>query len=56
MEGVAKRFPNLSVSKDVYRVSYYDEKGWATKKQYKLLLENGEKRMRVKTNDKGEIQ
>jgi hypothetical protein len=56
MEGVAKRFPNWSVSKDVYRVSFYDEKGWATKKQYKLLLENGDKRMRVKTNDKGEIQ
>ncbi len=56
MEAVAKRFPNWTVSKDVYKVSYYDEKGWSTKKQYKLMLENGDKRMRIKTNDKGELQ
>lgn len=52
-EAVAKRFPQWHISKDVYLVSYFDEKG-ATK-TYKIILENGDKRLRVKTNEKGEF-
>ncbi|CAM4024247.1 hypothetical protein [Gillisia limnaea] len=48
---VAKRFPGWSVSKDVYLVSYHEAKG--ASKTYKLLLENGDKRMRIKTDEKG---
>jgi hypothetical protein len=55
MEGVTKRFPQWTVSKDIYRVSYYDKGGAVTKKIYKLLLENGDKKMRIKTNDSGQI-
>jgi hypothetical protein len=55
MEGIAKRFPNWTVSKDVYKVSYYDKGGAVTKKVYKVLLENGDKRMRIKTTDTGQI-
>ncbi|WP_341836129.1 nicotinate-nucleotide adenylyltransferase [Chitinophaga pollutisoli] len=50
---VAKRFPNWSISKDIYLVKFGDEAG--AKMQYKLLLENGSKRMRVKTDENGEF-
>lgn len=50
---VASRFPNWKISKDAYRVTYYEEKG--ADKKYKLLLENGNKRMKVKVNDAGEF-
>lgn len=50
-EAVAERFPNWSVATDVYLVNYHQAKG--ASKTYKLLLENGEKRMRVKTDENG---
>lgn len=50
---VATRFPNWKISKDTYKVTYYDDKG--TDKKYKLLLENGNKRMKVKLNEAGEF-
>lgn len=50
---VAERFPQWAISKDVYVVSYQDAKG--SKKVYKLLLQNGDKRLRVKTNENGEF-
>ncbi|WP_018616618.1 hypothetical protein [Segetibacter koreensis] len=56
-QSVTKRFPNWNISKDVYLVNYYDanSKQGETSKMYKLLLENGDKRIRVKTNEKGEF-
>lgn len=48
-----ERFPTWVISNDVYRVSYAKE--GATQMTYKLLLMNGNKRMRVKVNEKGEI-
>lgn len=53
-EAITRRFPNWSVSRDVYRVLYYDSKNVA-EKTYKILLENGDKRMRVKLNEKGDF-
>jgi hypothetical protein len=50
---VATRYPNWSITRDVYRVNYEDETG--AKMVYKLLLENGKKRLKVKTNEKGEF-
>lgn len=52
-DAVAKRFPNWAISKDIYIVKYGEEAG--AKMQYKLLLENGSKRMRVKTDENGEF-
>jgi hypothetical protein len=52
-ESVAQRFPQWSISKDAYLVNYYNTEG-ATK-VYKMLLQNGSKRIRVKTNEKGEF-
>ena len=53
-DAVAQRFPNWHISKDVYKVHYYDQKETADK-TFKLLLENGDKRMNVKVNEKGEF-
>jgi hypothetical protein len=51
---VASRFPNWVISKDVYLVNYQEENN-TVKKVYKLTLENGDKRMKVKVNEKGEF-
>jgi len=48
---VMKRFPNWTVTKDVYRVTYTEDNG--AKKVYKLMLKNGDKKMRVKVDDIG---
>ncbi|WPP49811.1 nicotinate-nucleotide adenylyltransferase [Catalinimonas niigatensis] len=53
-EAVAKRFPQWSIAKDAYLVNYHDTKG-VTKKTYKLTLENGSERLKVKMNDTGEF-
>lgn len=51
-QALAKRFPNWTVDKDIYKVSYSAEK-WDSKKTYKLKLTNGEKSIRVKTDEEG---
>ncbi|WP_295711432.1 hypothetical protein [Mucilaginibacter sp.] len=53
-DAVSKRFPNWHISEDIYQVHYYDQKESADK-SFKLLLENGDKRMKVKINEKGEF-
>ena len=50
-KAVSTRFPGWGITKDVYLVNYHHEKG--TKKVYKLTLENGNKKMKVKTDEKG---
>lgn len=50
-EAIAERFPNWTIAEDVYLVNYHEAKG--ASKRYKILLENGDKRMRVKTDEKG---
>lgn len=52
-EAVATRFPMWSTTEDVYLVTYQEAKG-ATK-IWKLLLKNGDQRLRVKINEKGEF-
>jgi len=52
-DAVAERFPNWTIVKDVYRVTYNQDEG--ANKSYKLKLENGDKTMRVKVDDKGEF-
>lgn len=54
-KAVATRFPNWTVGKDVYRVTYMDGKGAATTRFYKLLLENGDQKMRVRLSERGEF-
>ena len=53
-KAVAERYPNWTLAKDVYIVNYYARDN-SSKKIYKMLLENGTKRMRVKANDMVQI-
>lgn len=46
-----QKYPDWSVTKDVYLVNYHDEKG--IEKRYKIKLENGDQRMKVKIDEKG---
>jgi hypothetical protein len=50
---VAQKYPGWGIAKDVYLVSYYETRGIS--KMFKLILENGNKRMRIKTNENGDI-
>jgi len=50
-KAVMKRFPEWTISKDVYLVNYNAQKG--AKKTYKLHLENDDKTIKVKTDEKG---
>lgn len=50
-QAVAKRYPNWKILKDTYRVKYDDDSG--ADMTYKLVLENGSKRLRTKVNSKG---
>lgn len=51
MKSVNKKFPGWTISKDVYKLSYTKESG--AKKTYKITLDNGIKKLRVKTDEKG---
>jgi hypothetical protein len=51
---VTAKYPEWTIPKDVYLVSYAEDQGG--QKIYKLLLHNGDKRMRVKVDDKGNIK
>lgn len=48
---IVKRFPNWKMAEDVYQVNYHESGN--VKKRYKVLLENGDKRMRIKIDEKG---
>jgi hypothetical protein len=50
---VVNRFPNWGISNNFYLVEYFQDQG-ATK-VYKLTLQNGDKRMKVKVNSMGEF-
>jgi hypothetical protein len=52
-QAVVKRFPNWTIPKDVYLVNYNEQSG--SKKVYKITLENADKRLKIKVNDKGEF-
>lgn len=53
---IAKQFPNWSLVKNVYQVSYYDsdcDNSDLTRKDYKLKLKNGKEVVIVKTDEMG---
>ena len=50
-DAVAERFPGWIVSKDIYAVTFHQEKG--VSKTYKLVLVNGDKKLRVKLDETG---
>lgn len=50
-KAISKRFPNWSASKNVYLVNYHES--GKTRKLYKIVLEKGKHRIRVKIDDTG---
>ncbi len=50
---VREKYPNWSISNNVYLVNYHDLKG--AEKKYKLKLEKGNDVMRIKTDENGNI-
>jgi len=51
VNSVVKRFPGWTIAKDAYLVNYHHENGVV--KKYKMTLENGDKRMKIKTDAEG---
>lgn len=53
---IGERFPRWSIAKDVYIVNYYDNgNGGKATKKFKLLLQNGDKRVRVQVDENGDF-
>ncbi|MEH6512707.1 nicotinate-nucleotide adenylyltransferase [Maribacter arcticus] len=50
-ESIDNRFPEWTITKDIYLVNYQDTKGASLK--YKVKLENGDKVLRVKLDEMG---
>ena len=48
-----KKYPDWGIPKNVYLVTYEEEKG--ASKVWKVLMNKGDKRMRVKVNEKGDF-
>ena len=55
LKTVTKEYPGWAISKDVYLVTYRENGTNVTKKVYKLLLEKGDMRKKIKINEKGEF-
>jgi hypothetical protein len=55
LQSVAREYPDWAISKGVYLVTYRENGGGLTKKVYKLVLEKGDMRKKVKINEKGEF-
>ncbi len=54
LKSVTKRFPEWSISKDIYKVNYHHDKG-VTKEEYRIKLENGDKTVVVKLAPGGDF-
>jgi hypothetical protein len=50
-DAIGNRFPNWNLAADVYLVNFHED--GKVSKRYKVLLENGDKRMRIKTDEQG---
>ena len=50
LESIYNRFPGWTIAKNVYSVTYNENNN---KKVFKVTLENGDQRMRLKLNDEG---
>ena len=51
VESVKKEFPGWKIAKDVYKVNYDVDSG--SEKQYKIVLEKGKEKKRIKVDDEG---
>ncbi len=51
-KSVAENYPDWVIAKDVYLVNFHAGSNHISK-VYKILLENGDQRKRIKTDEKG---
>ena len=51
VNSVIKKYPGWLIAKEAYLINYHHKKG--VDKKFKLTLENGDKRLRVKIDDEG---
>ncbi len=51
---VTNAYPEWTIAKDIYLVNYHSGSNHI-RKVYKIVLENGDKRKRIKTDEKGEF-
>ena len=51
VNGVIKKYPGWLIAKEGYLINYHHKKG--VDKKFKLTLENGDKRLKVKIDDEG---
>jgi hypothetical protein len=54
LKAIANKYPKWGVSQDVYLVTYHQKDG-STSKIYKLVLQDGNKKIRIKVNDQAEF-
>lgn len=54
-KAVVTRYPGWTIAKDIYLVNFYADSEKDPKKVYKLILENGDRRIRVKSTEKGDF-
>ena len=54
LKTIANKYPKWAVSQDVYLVTYHQKDG-STRKIYKLVLQDGNKKVRIKVNDQAEF-
>jgi hypothetical protein len=52
-QSALQKYPGWRIAEDVYLVNFHDRKG--TTKSYKLMLEKGDKRMKVRMNERGDV-
>jgi len=53
IKSVLKTYPNWSIESDIYLVTYQQDRG--ANKRYKITLSNSGKRIKIKTDENGEI-
>jgi hypothetical protein len=53
-QAISKKYPDWVIARDVYRINYHS-RSEKLKRRYKLILEKGDDRMRVKVNEQGEF-
>lgn len=51
LESLAERFPNWEITKDIYLINYHETKG--IDKKYKITLQNGDQKIKVKLDADG---
>ncbi|MFD2518922.1 nicotinate-nucleotide adenylyltransferase [Salinimicrobium flavum] len=53
-KAIKAKYPDWTITKDIYKVNYTDDRG--ADKIYKVRIDKGEDRMRVKLDEKGNFQ